>query len=277
MTFSCRFGERGWLAVGLLLVVSLMAMSSAPIDPVEAAGETVTPTATPPYVWRTVDSTRGTILSLDPYGKNFKFEAPRETPIAVTVPNMVATQRRVTWQWSDKTRPCDPAATATPSAERCYVAVWGSVDRVRQTAKVTYYRRTTTGKVTHNLSVATPFAIPRGPDPIIQIQDFRFVPKKIILTSRKARVTFQNESQLVHDIVLDRVPTTDITVCANKTTCVDFGRVSPGKYNLTPFPVIVNTPTPTTGDPEDPDVWQTGTYTYHCEIHTFMTGTIVIP
>lgn len=76
----------------------------------------------------------------------------------------------------------------------------------------------------------------------VSIADFKFQPKALHITAG-TKVDFANESNVTHT--------------ATRAGAFDTGRIAPGKSILVKFT-------------------QKGTFAYHCKIHPFMHGTIVV-
>ncbi|MBM4418310.1 MAG: hypothetical protein FJ033_08370 [Chloroflexi bacterium] len=98
-------------------------------------------TATPTFVWRIPNTPNGRCsgvaaqnrdcLHVDPPTGQFRYFStnPSHTPVAATVRDMGVTQQRVWWSWHDN---------------NSTVFVWGSVDRVRKSVRMTMLQRTST-------------------------------------------------------------------------------------------------------------------------------------
>lgn len=263
----------GRVAVPLLMAALLLLLViGGAASGVQSASAQVPPTAT--FVWLVQNTTAGAqcgreprnnsdCLHIDPINRRFVYfqnrATPGTTPIAADVRDMLVTQQRVRWSWSDTAR---------------NVFVWGNVDRVRRTVRMTMFRRERSSTFRTSLfRQGTPLTLPSPPDPAVTIQDFRFSPRRKIIESTQ-QLSFHNSSRLRHRIIFDRSPGNEPTTGRPYSPTVgdlDPSRISP----LYPVrPAVLPTPV---ADAEPEVLWKAGTYTYTCLIHPFMTGVIVVP
>jgi hypothetical protein len=241
-------------------------------------------TATPTFIWRVPNANGGACrpvgsdpssncLQIDPLTKQFEYYAPvgpltpTPSPIATQVRDMIVTQQRVVWKWNDPQR-------------RTFV--WGNVDRVRKTVKMTLWRREPgrPAQVTYLYNQGTPWPMPTAEDPKVVIQDLRFNPQRLVI-SRYQQVNFQNNTRFpcairfedygVPVAVVDRLDD-------NRRFSSDFvgapgiaaGQLQPGRI-APPFPW--RRPAAPTPNPQDPDesrrridFWgRTGSFPYRCD------------
>ena len=274
---------RWWLLVLAPLVIALMLAGGA--EPDEAYAQAApSVTATPTFVWRVpganggvcgppVADTFSNCLEIDPLAKRFEYYAPvgrltpTPSPIAAQVRDMVVSQQRVVWKWSDPSRT---------------TFVWGNVDRVRKTVKMTLWRRGAGGRATTTqlYSQGTPMPMPSAPDPKVVIEDLRFNPQRLVIT-RYQQVNFQNNTRFPCAITFDDygtpVPVLDLldgrvpfaSSFAQAPGMPPDGALAPGRI-APPFPWRRNgAPTPNPEDPNESlrriDFWgRTGPFTYRC-------------
>jgi plastocyanin len=98
---------------------------------------------------------------------------------------------------------------------------------------------------TTSATTAVPAAPPSAAPGTITIKNFAFTPATIQTKAGQA-VTVQNADGTTHTFTAD-----------DKSTGVDSGRIDGGKSATVTFA-------------------KPGTYTYHCDIHNYMTGTITV-
>jgi plastocyanin len=276
---------RRWLSALGLGCVLVMLIGALPRDGVSAAPPaavaTSTPTPTFSVVWRINDPKNGNRVWVDPFSQQFQFFPASDTPVAARQPTMRYSRQATTWNWSDTNRLCDatpvPPSTRVP---RCPIFVWGSIDRVRHTARATLFKRNPNGR-TSVYTVdqrLTPLALPMPDEPAVELQSGRFSPARITIKDDTLRVTFQNNTQELCTVVFDRSPNTSLVDPTSnrpldqQTETIGRGRAS------TPFPRLQATPTPLPGEeaPVAPSVWIEGTHRYHCYEHPGWGGTIVV-
>jgi hypothetical protein len=274
---------RRWLSALGLVGLLIMLAGAMPWDGADAAtpSATATPTATFSVVWRINDSANGNRVWVDPFSQQFQFLPARDTPVAAKERTMRYTRQTTTWKWSDTNRLCD-ATPVPPSSRvaRCPIFVWGSIDRVRHSAKATLFKRNSNG-TTSVYTVdqrLTPLALPMPDGPAVELQAGRFSPSTITINSDTLRLTFQNNTQEPCTVVFVRPPNTGLIDPTNnrpldqETELIGRGRAS------TPFPKLQATPTMRPGQEPDlpPSVWIEGKHDYYCYEKPGWRGTVVI-
>jgi hypothetical protein len=284
--------SRGWLFLLAPLAIAFMLLGGAPADEAYAqTGPSVT--ATPTFIWRVPHATAGACrpaggdpssdcLQIDPLTKRFEYYppvgrlTPVPSPIAAQVRDMVVTQQRVVWKWNDPKRT---------------TFVWGNVDRVRKTVKMTLWRREpgTRATTTYLFNQGTPMSMPSAPDPKVVIQDLRFNPQRLVIT-RYQQVNFQNNTRFPCAIRFDDygtpVPVPDRHDPGRRFFTSNFvnapgmgpnGDLLPGRI-APPFPWRrVGAPTPNPEDPDESrrriDFWgRTGPFVYRCDTTNDLLG-----
>jgi hypothetical protein len=276
--------SRCWLL--LLAPIALVLMLFGGGGPDEAYAQTApSVTATPTFVWRVPNATGGVCrpaggdpssdcLQVDPLSKRFEYYAavgrltPTPSPIAAQVRDMVVTQQRVVWKWSDPKRT---------------TFVWGNVDRVRKTVKMTVWHREpgTRAYTTQLFSQGTPVSMPSAADPKVVIQDLRFNPQVQVI-SRYQQVNFQNNTRFPCAIRFEDYGTPAAvldTLDNNRRFTANFvnapemgahGDLLPGRI-APPFPWRRSAaPTPNPDDPDESrrriDFWgRAGQFPYRCD------------
>ena len=274
--------SRWWLV--LLAPVALLSMlfGAAP-DPISAqvvATDTPVSTATPTFVWLVPNNGRGTCgngpnandncLHVDPINQQFVYypdkRTPNASPIEAKVRDMEVSQQRVSWKWND--------------TSRTYF-VWGTVDRVRKTVRMTLWRRERNFVAqSHLFSSGTPRTLPLADDPRIAIQDNKFVPNRLVI-NRHQQVNFQNQMRSAMAIrftdspggVEPSNPTGWIfrsDFCSILPRCeLAAGRIAP------PFPVRPTNPPTPLPDADPPVFWRVGNHFYVCTIHPNFKGGVI--
>jgi hypothetical protein len=272
---------RWWLLLAPVAIALMLLGGGEPEGAYAQAAPSVT--ATPTFIWRVPHSTAGVCnppagepysncLQVDPLSKRFEYYAPvgrltpTPSPIAAQARDMVVTQQRVVWKWND------PGRTTF---------VWGNVDRVRKTVKMTLWRRGAGATTTYLFSQGTPMAMPTAPDPKVVIQDLRFNPQRLVIT-RYQQVNFQNNTRFPCAIRFDDYGTPVAVIDRlddNRPFASSFvnapgiglqGDLLPGRI-APAFPW--RRPAAPTPNPEDPDesrrridFWgRTGPFPYRCE------------
>jgi hypothetical protein len=274
------------LLSGLGLVCLLvMLVGALPSDGVDAAPPAAvassTPTATFSVVWRVNDPRNSNQVWVDPFSQQFQFFPAGDTPVAAREPTMRYSRQATTWRWSDTNRLCD-ATPVPPSSRvpRCPIFVWGSIDRVRHTARATLFKRNPDGK-TSVYTVdqrLTPLALPMPDYPAVELQSGRFSPSTITIKDDTLRLTFQNNTQEICTVVFDKSPNTGLVdPTINRPLDQQSETIGRGRAS-TPFPRLQATPTRRPGQQPapPPSVWLEGTHTYHCYEHPAWGGTIVV-
>jgi hypothetical protein len=277
--------RRRWLGGFGLFGLVIMLVGALPSGGADAAPPgavaTSTPTATFSVVWQISDASNNNRVLVDPFSQQFQFLPAHDTPVAAREPTMRYSRQTTTWRWSDTNRLCE-ATPVPPSSRvpRCPIFVWGSIDRVRHTAKATMFKRNPDGR-TSVYTVdqrQTPLALPMPDSPAVELQSGRFSPSVITLKDDALRLTFQNNTQEVCSVVFDKSPNfglvdpTTNRPLEQQTEAIGRGRAS------TPFPRLQATPTVRPGQvtPEPATVWREGTYRYHCFEHPGWGGVVVI-
>jgi hypothetical protein len=276
--------SRWWLAL-LPLAVLFMLFGATPqqTHAQSPATNTPLPTATPTFVWLVPNSPRGACgnginanddcLHIDPINQQFVYypdkRTPNATPISARVRDMKVSQQSVTWKWND-------------TAKNYFV--WGTVDRVRKTVRMTLWRRERSGVAQSQLfSSGTPRLLPIANDPRIVIQDNRFVPNRLVI-NRNQQINFQNQMRQPMSIKFVAEHTGGVEpsnpswlfvgdFCRALPNCVlPAGRIAP------PFPIRPPNPPTPVPDADPIEFWSRGTtFTYYCEIHqNFKRGTVQV-
>jgi hypothetical protein len=280
--------SRWWLV--LLAPVALLSMLFGATPAEETYAQAPAATATPTFVWLVPNSARGNCglgnpnndncLHIDPINQQFVYypdkRTPNAAPIAAKVRDMQVSQQRVSWKWND--------------ASKTYF-VWGTVDRVRKTVRMTLWRRESNGVAqTHLFNSGTPRTLPVANDPRIVIQDNKFVPNRLVI-NRHQQVNFQNQMRQAMAIRFRDPPRScgepsqpcepsDPTWAYQETFDLYrgvglprgellAGRVAP------PFPLrprVLPTPVPN-ADP--PVFWEVGDHFYRCAIHPNFKGGVI--
>jgi hypothetical protein len=275
--------RRRWLSGLGLVGLLVMLVGALPSDGVDAAPPAAvassTPTATFSVVWRVSDPSNGNKVWVDPFSQQFQFFPAGDTPVAAREPTMRYSRQATTWRWSDTNRLCD-ATPVPPSSRvpRCPIFVWGSIDRVRHTARATLFKRNPDGK-TSVYTVdqrLTPLALPMPDYPAVELQSGRFSPSTITIKDDTLRLTFQNNTQEVCTVVFDKSPNMGLVdPTSNRPLDQQSETIARGRAS-TPFPRLQATPTRRPGQEPapPPSVWVEGTYGYHCYEHPGWGGKI---
>jgi hypothetical protein len=269
--------SRWWLV--LLAPIALLSMLSGATP----AGQTYAQSPpTPTFVWLVPHGARGACgngarnndncLHVDPINQQFVYypdqRTPNATPIAAKVRDMEVSQQRVSWKWNDPTRT---------------YFVWGSVDRVRKTVRMTLWRRERNGVAqTHLFNTGTPRTMPLAADPRILIQDNKFVPNRLVI-NRGQQVNFQNRTREKMVIVFSRSPggiePSNLSWVFRPDFCSVLVRCElPANTIAPPFPVRPPNPPTPLPDADPPVFWSGGPpYQFFCSLHpNFKPGFIVI-
>lgn len=280
------------VAAAFAALVLLVAGTPSPEASAQTTGGSATPlpTATPPFLWviPPLGTPAPSRLYVDPLDGRFRFDYTdeRNRPVpgtAVAISGMRATDRVVSFKWSDTKRPCETATpappgrgpVATPTPGRCPMYVWATLDRQRRQVRATLFRRTVGGKLVANVVArSTPLPLPTAPDPYVAIQDYHAVPRRRIVQPTE-QVSFKNNMPRPCRVTFLTRP----GKAPADTRDFDLGYVGAGqvsrKFPLVPTPVGTPPSTPTAV----PDIWSPGEHQYKvdCGGNTAVYGTIVIP
>ena len=271
--------SRWWVVVLAPIALALMVLGASPVLPADAQ------TAEPTFVWQVPHNVRGVCgtgnandncLHVDPIEQQFIYypdkRTPGATPIRAKVRDMEVTQQRVSWKWNDASRS---------------TYIWGHVDRVRKTVRMTLWRREKNGVAqSHLFSSGTPRTLPLANDPRIIAQDNRFVPNRLII-SRGQQVNFQNKMRVPMAIRFNDGPggtePSNPSLCRTTPSdpaCWNFRadfcfvasmprcELAPNRIAV-PFPVRPAVLPPPAPDADPPVFWRVGNHFYSCTIHGF--------
>lgn len=301
-TWGADAGRRCLLiAAGLAALVVLLVGTPSPEAQAANAPATATPsgptaTPTPPFLWivpPVSDPSARSRLYVDPLDRRFRFDYTDDSGKLVqgdseTVGSIRATDRIVTWKWSDTTRMCETATPApagkgpiaTPTPARCPMYVWATLDRGRQQVRATLFRRTVSGRlVAQVVAQKTPLPLPTAEDPFVLLQDFQAIPKTRIIQANQ-QISFKNNMSISCDVIFDSIKTVGVPPADPADFLIS--HLGPGqisrKFPATPSPTATTT---TSGNPTPaPNIWHSNdhAYTVKCDgTSTEIDGIIRIP